>query len=818
MCTPNSQGGISAKAKRFGRPALRRAPILLALVLAVVGVVPGVSPSPAIAAGLCATPGDSGAGGTLSGVINTYYPGVGAVGAGAGSIDVGAAAGAATPIAQGDLLLVIQMQDADFDATNTNSYGHGGAPAAPASGYTALNSTGRYEYVRASSAVVAGTVGIVGLGAGDGLINTYRTSAATGTEGQRTFQVIRVPQYTTATTSSGLTALAWNGSVGGVLALDTSGTLTLGGVVSVDGLGFRGAPGLQRGGAPGFANTDVAVSATANVHGNKAEGIGGTPVGTAAGNGYPGGDAARGAPGNAGGGGTDGAPNSNSQNTGGGGGGNGGAGGQGGNSWSSNLATGGYGGVALPATAGRLFLGGGGGSGTTNNHASPQADGADGGGIVLFRVGSVAGAGSITANGADAYNQTLNDGGGGGGAGGTIALTSPSGSLAGATLSAAGGRGGDAWPNQAGAGNAHGPGGGGGGGWILTSSAPTSAGVGGGLHGITTTGNLTFGSFDGGVGQTATVAPAAIPGVSGGAECADLELAKTGPATVRAGGRLAYTLTVTNHGPSNAQTLSVVDTLPAGVSFVSASGPGWSCTNAGDASVSCTRPALASGATAPDITVTVTAPAQASSITNSAVVSAVSPDPDPTNDAASMDTTVTASANLELAKTGPATVRAGGRLAYTLTVTNHGPSNAQTVSVVDTLPAGVSFVSASGPGWSCTNAGDVSVTCARPTLSSGATAPDIEVVVTAPAQPSSITNAAEVSSATFDPRQNNDAASWATSVNAAASGGDPPDSADTGADLRRVFWAALALMLVGASLLVAGRRSSRPRGRHLPAR
>jgi uncharacterized repeat protein (TIGR01451 family) len=788
-------------------------------MLAALGIVPGLSTSSAAAAGLCATPGGSGPGGTLTGVVNTYYPGVGTAGAGAGSIDLGSPAGAATPITQGDLLLVVQMQNADFDATNTNSYGHGGAPASPASGYTALHSTGLYEYVRAGSAVVAGSVTIVGLGAGDGLINSYRSAAASPTAGQRTFQVIRVPQYTTATTSSALTALAWNGSVGGVLALDTSDTLTLGGVVSVDGLGFRGAPGLQRGGAPGFSNTDVAVSATANVDGNKGEGIGGTPVGTVAGNGYPGGDAARGAPGNAGGGGTDANPNANDQNTGGGGGGNGGAGGQGGNSWSSNLATGGYGGAALPVTAGRVFLGGGGGSGTTNNHSSPQADGANGGGIVLLRVGSIAGSGSITANGADAYNQTLNDGGGGGGAGGTIVLTSPAGSLAGATLNANGGRGGDAWPNQAGAGNAHGPGGGGGGGWLLTSGAPTSVSVSGGAHGTTTTGALPFGSFDGGVGQTATVAPAGIPGVSGGAECADLDLAKTGPTTVRAGGRLVYTLSVTNHGPSTAQTVSVVDTLPAGVTFVSASGTGWSCTHAANVSVTCTRSALVSGATAPDITVAVAAPSQASSIVNAAVVSSASPDPDPTNDAASTTTSVTASADLEIAKTGPATVKAGGRLVYTLSVTNHGPSTAQTVSVVDTLPAGVTFVSASGTGWSCTHAANVSVTCTRSALVSGATAPDITVTVNAPTQASSIVNAAEVSSATSDPRPINDAASRTTSVIAPASGGGPPGSAGTGADLRGVFRLELALILLGTSLLAAGRLSSgTPRGRHVQRR
>ena len=177
----------------------------------------------ATAVGVCATPGGSGAGGTLTGVVNTYYPGVGSAAAGATSINVGASAGAATPIAVGDMLLVIQMQAADFDSTNTNSYGHGGAAATPASGYTALNASGVYEYVRATSAVAAGSVSVTGLGAGAGLLNSYSTAAATATAGQRSFQVVRVPQYTTATTSSGSTALAWNGSVGGALALDTSG-------------------------------------------------------------------------------------------------------------------------------------------------------------------------------------------------------------------------------------------------------------------------------------------------------------------------------------------------------------------------------------------------------------------------------------------------------------------------------------------------------------------------------------------------------------------------------------------------------------------
>ena len=726
--------------------------------------------TPALAAGPCATPGAQGPGGTLSGVVNTYYPGVGSAASGATTLSVGAPSGAAAPIASGDMLLVIQMQGADFDFTNTDSYGHGPPPATPASGYTALNTTGRYEYVMATSGVSAGSVDISGLGTGAGLVYSYTSAAATGTAGQRRFQVIRVPQYTTATTSNALTAAPWNGTVGGVLALDTAGALTLSGTVSLDGLGFRGAPGIQRGGAGGLANTDRVTSATLAANGNKAEGIAGTPLGTSAGNGYPGGDAARGAPGNAGGGGTDGRPSNNDQNSGGGGGGNGGDGGQGGNTWSSNLPRGGYGGVQLPIGPARVFLGGGGGAGSTNNSNNPNASGAAGGGMALIRAGSIAGTGTVSANGADAYNLTPNDGAGGGGAGGTIVLTSPSASLAGATLRANGGLGGNAWASRAGAGNAHGPGGGGGGGAIITSSAPTSTSVTGGANGITTTGNLNYGATPGTDGSTSTTSPSTIPGVSGGAECADLTVTKTGPATVTAGGAVAYQLVVANNGPSAASAVSVTDTLPPGVTFVSvsASNGGWTCSNAGNASVTCDRPNWNSGAST-TFTINVTAQNQAGTMTNSASVSSTTPDPDPGNNTDSADTTVNASADLAVTKAGPATVVAGGNVSYTVDATNNGPSNASNVTLTDTLPADVTFVSVtpSNGGWTCSNAGNASVTCDRPNWNSGAST-TFTIVVTAPNQTATLTNAASITSTTPDPDPGNNTDRVTTDVDPSA--------------------------------------------------
>src|SRR5205814_9600657 len=85
-----------------------------------------------------------------------------------------------------------------------------------------------------------------------GLINSYTQAAPTATQGQRDFQVIRVPQYATATLTSGLTAAGWNGSTGGVLVFDVAGGLNLNGAsVSVSQEGFRAGLGRALAGGAG---------------------------------------------------------------------------------------------------------------------------------------------------------------------------------------------------------------------------------------------------------------------------------------------------------------------------------------------------------------------------------------------------------------------------------------------------------------------------------------------------------------------------------------------------------------------------------------
>jgi uncharacterized repeat protein (TIGR01451 family) len=188
---------------------------------------------------VCATPGKDGIAGTINSNPNTYYPGSANAAAGATSITVGAvpAGYGASAITAGDLLLIMQMQDAQIDTTNSDRYGNGAGSSITSptigtsgSGSSNLNNVGRYEYAVAVTGVTTagGTFTISGAGTTSGLLYAYTNAAYSGAQGQRRFQVIRVPQYSTATIAAGTSAPAWNGAVGGVLAIDVSGTITMG--------------------------------------------------------------------------------------------------------------------------------------------------------------------------------------------------------------------------------------------------------------------------------------------------------------------------------------------------------------------------------------------------------------------------------------------------------------------------------------------------------------------------------------------------------------------------------------------------------------
>jgi uncharacterized repeat protein (TIGR01451 family) len=107
----------------------------------------------------------------------------------------------------------------------------------------------------------------------------------------------------------------------------------------------------------------------------------------------------------------------------------------------------------------------------------------------------------------------------------------------------------------------------------------------------------------------------------------------------------------------------------------------------------------------------------------------------------------------------PDPVAPGGTLTYDLMVTNNGPDTAWSVMVVDTLPAGTTFVSASA---GCVEAAGV-VTCDLGDMLTGATA-TVTIEVTAPADYGSITNMAEVTTNSFDADLTNNTISEDTMV------------------------------------------------------
>jgi len=583
---------------------LLRQVLIFALILSVVIPVVLIQPATTVYAdklGVCGIPGKDGPTTTLNGVLNSYYPGVANVTAGATSIPVGTArAGGGTVIAAGDLLLVVQMQGADLDGSNDERYGDGvgttatagntvvysGANAYAGGNLVANFSAGVYEYVVATAPVTAGSVTI-----SSGLVNNYFSSPFT-TQGQRTFQVVRVPQYSSATLNGTVTALRWDGSTGGIVAFDVAGALNWNGnTVDVSTLGFRGGGGRQLAGGAGV-NTDYRTPSTNNANGSKGEGYAGTPRyvnnngalldNGVANEGFINGSYGRGASGNGGGGSTDGNPAANEENSGGGGGGNGGFGGMGGNTWNSALIRGGFGGAPFPGSAPRLILGGGGGAGTTNDGTGTPAagiasSGAAGGGVVMIRAGTIGGIGTVNANGATANQTVLNDGGGGGGAGGSVVVIARNGggSVGTLTVTAAGGNGGDTWPLQVGAIERHGPGGGGGGGFVFTSGVLViGSNVSGGLNGISTTANDPFGSTPGGPGTLiSNIIPADIPTSISGANCVPVALTTTKTTStpnVVAGTTATYTIIVGNvTGAGGASGVDISDVLPAGFTYAS---------------------------------------------------------------------------------------------------------------------------------------------------------------------------------------------------------------------------------------------------------
>ncbi len=263
---------------------------------------------------------------------------------------------------------------------------------------------------------------------------------------------------------------------------------------------------------------------------------------------------------------------------------------------------------------------------------------------------------------------------------------------------------------------------------------------------------------------------------------ADLQVTKTdSPDPVTAGTDLTYTIDLLNAGPSDGRTVTVTDAVPPNTTFVSASvttGSGWGIVAppvGGSGNVVFSKGTVAFNETATfSIVVHVSASAASGSlITNSATAATTDVDPAPANNTGTATTTVQTSADLQVTKTdSPDPVTIGTNLTYTINLVNAGPSDSQTVTVTDAVPADTTFVSAAvttGSGWTIAApavGGTGNVVFAKGTVALSETATFSMVVHVAPTTPGgyTLTNSAVAASATSDPNPANNTATATTTM------------------------------------------------------
>ncbi len=356
----------------------------------------------------------------------------------------------------GDKLLIIQMKGASLNEGNNANSGK----------IDDYNNAGNYEINEIKS---------VNSGAND--IITFKYQIERNFDVSGAVQIVNIPQYEDVVIENTLTCLAWDGSIGGILAFNATGKITLNASINVSEKGFRGGIAQDLGGAgcfSGFGYTGFNCELSIECGAPKGEGIG---------NRFESQELARTPNANGGGGGND-------HNAGGGGGGAYGIGGLGGERTNGSCnGYGGFGGVKLDyVSENKMLFSGGGGAGDAGNLStiSGGTSGGNAGAIVFISGNSIQTNGNkIISNGQNVTDLAIGDGAGAGGAGGLIVLELNS-FLDQTEIENIGGNGGNVQDDD----SCPGPGAGGSGGslWLSSSSVPSNINLisNGGLPGILT--------------------------------------------------------------------------------------------------------------------------------------------------------------------------------------------------------------------------------------------------------------------------------------------------------------------------------------------
>ncbi len=214
-----------------------------------------------------------------------------------------------------------------------------------------------------------------------------------------------------------------------------------------------------------------------------------------------------------------------------------------------------------------------------------------------------------------------------------------------------------------------------------------------------------------------------------GEAAADLTITKDGPALATAGDPAGfdYTLNVHNAGPAdNVTGFTISDALPTGLTFQSL-GSDIRCAAVGQV-VTCTNLAgLAAGADDTfliHVTLAATVNAGTALSNTATVTSSGTNDPDPSNDASTLLSTVEEDVQLRVTKAfSTATVTSGGASGtFTITVTNDGVSDADNLVLTDLVDARLTVDSVAGGVFDCSFGSGQSIDCRMPHLGPGASA------------------------------------------------------------------------------------------------
>jgi uncharacterized repeat protein (TIGR01451 family) len=232
---------------------------------------------------------------------------------------------------------------------------------------------------------------------------------------------------------------------------------------------------------------------------------------------------------------------------------------------------------------------------------------------------------------------------------------------------------------------------------------------------------------------------------------ADLVVRKSvSDATPNVGDQITFTVTLTNSGSGDASGVQVNDLLPTGLAFVTATssqGTYTAGTGVWDVGV------LPDGAGA-TLTITASVVSPDARTNTATVTDADQFDPNTGNNTASAAETPQ-QADLAVTKSvSNPTPNVGDTITFTITTVNAGPDAATNVTVIDVLPAGVTFVSAAASQGAYNN---VTGVWTVGTVAPSAT-PILTIIVTVNS-PSAIVNSATIEGDQFDPNTGNNTSS-----------------------------------------------------------